>query len=200
MRLEYQGRQTSSCSSCWPTIALTMCRSLLLRHRWRIKTPEFTDPELASRVFLQQEDFTKVSSLEKAGVHRASICIILADTSRGRSDQDADARTILAALTVEKLKPNIYTCAELYNREFRSHLQMGKVNAFVVTGATQRLPSCSCGSEPQSGGQSTYRFADLPGRQSILPSTDHARVDRQVFPESFHSSEDDVRRYSGGRL
>ncbi len=35
---------------------------------------------------------------------------------------------------MEKLKPNIYTCAELYNCEFSSHLQMGKVNDFVVTG------------------------------------------------------------------
>ena len=66
-------------------------------------TPTFADPTLKSYVQFLNEDFTKVEALEKAGVHRASKCIILSDTGRGRKDRDADARTILAALTIEKL-------------------------------------------------------------------------------------------------
>jgi voltage-gated potassium channel len=58
----------------------------------------------------------------------------MADTRDGRSEQDADARTILAALTVEKLNPAVYTCAELMNRSYASHLKMGNVNDFVVSG------------------------------------------------------------------
>ena len=80
------------------------------------------------------EDFTRIAVLEKVGIHRAATCIILADTQGGRSDQDADARTILAALTVEKLNPGVYTCAELLNRSYGSHLQMGHVNDYVVSG------------------------------------------------------------------
>jgi voltage-gated potassium channel len=90
--------------------------------------------DLDANVSFYFDDFTRIAVLEKVGIHRASICIILADTQGGRSDQDADARTILAALTVEKLNPDVYTCAELLNRSYGSHLQMGRVNDYVVSG------------------------------------------------------------------
>ncbi|MEM7784338.1 MAG: potassium channel protein, partial [Planctomycetota bacterium] len=61
-------------------------------------------------------------------------CLVLTDTSGGRSEQDADARTILAALTVEKLNEDVHTCAELVNRSYATHLETGKVNEFVVSG------------------------------------------------------------------
>lgn len=90
--------------------------------------------DLDANVFFYFDDFTRISVLEKVGIHRAATCIILADTQGGRSDQDADARTILAALTVEKLNPDVYTCAELLNRSYGAHLQMGRVNDYVVSG------------------------------------------------------------------
>jgi voltage-gated potassium channel len=70
---------------------------------------------------------------EEPGIRRAKTCIILADKSHGRSEQDADARTILAALTVERINPAVYTCAELINREYGAHLEMGQVNDYVVS-------------------------------------------------------------------
>jgi voltage-gated potassium channel len=91
-------------------------------------------PDLDANVSFYFDDFTRITVLEKVGIHRAAICIILADTRGGRSDQDADARTILAALTVEKLNPDVYTCAELMNRSYGSHLQMGRVNDYVISG------------------------------------------------------------------
>ncbi|MFB8789020.1 MAG: ion transporter [Potamolinea sp.] len=93
----------------------------------------FTDAKLKEQIRLINDDFTKVSVLEKAGIRRAKTCIVLADKSHGRSEQDADARTILAALTVEKLNPTVYTCAELINREYGAHLEMGQVNDYVVS-------------------------------------------------------------------
>lgn len=95
--------------------------------------PNFTAPDLKSRLQFLNDDFTKVTALEKAGIRRAETCIILSDKSHGRSDQDADARTILAALTAEKLNPNVYTCAELLNREYGSHLELGHVNDYIVS-------------------------------------------------------------------
>jgi voltage-gated potassium channel len=95
--------------------------------------PSFIDTKLKEQVRLINDDFTKVSVLEKAGIRRAKTCIILADKSRGRSEQDADARTILAALTVERINPAVYTCAELINREYGSHLEMGRINDYVVS-------------------------------------------------------------------
>lgn len=96
--------------------------------------PPLLAPEIRKSVHFLNDDFTRIAALEQAGVHRAKTCIIMADTSDGRSEQDADARTILAALTVEKLNPAVYTCAELMNRSYASHLKMGHVNDFVVSG------------------------------------------------------------------
>jgi voltage-gated potassium channel len=89
--------------------------------------------ERLPNVFVIQDDFTRVSALERACIQDARICIVLADTTGGRSEQDADARTILASLTVEKLNPDVYTCAELFNRSYGTHLETGKVNEFVVS-------------------------------------------------------------------
>lgn len=92
------------------------------------------DGSLSRHLMFIDDDFTRVPALERAGIHAAKTCIILSDTSGGRSEQDADARTIMAALTVEKLSPAVYTCAELHNRVYGTHLELGHVNDYVVAG------------------------------------------------------------------
>ena len=86
-----------------------------------------------SNLMFVNDDFTRVSALTRAGIERAKTCIVLSDTTGGRSEQDADARTILAALTVEKINPDVYTCAELLNSSYATHLELGQVNDFVVS-------------------------------------------------------------------
>ena len=97
--------------------------------------PEFVEGDIQAlgSVMFVHDDFTRVSALRRAGIDRATTCLVLTDTSGGRSEQDADARTILAALTVEKMNPDVFTCAELVNRNYASHLKIGNVNDFVVT-------------------------------------------------------------------
>lgn len=92
-----------------------------------------TEVEMLPNVFVIHDDFTKISALRRAGINDARICIVLADKTGGRSEQDADARTILASLTVEKVNPDVYTCAELFNRSYGTHLEMGHVNEFVIS-------------------------------------------------------------------
>jgi len=104
---------------------------IVVIHKWDQDPPQVS-ASLQAQVRFLEDDFTRVPVLEKAGIHRATTCIILADTG-GRTEQDADARTILAALTVEKLNPDVYTCAELNNRDYASHLKMGHVNDYVVS-------------------------------------------------------------------
>lgn len=77
-------------------------------------------------------DYTRVDVLERAGIKTARAAILLADTQVQRSDQDRDARTVLAALTIEKLAPEIFTVAELTNRENESLLRMHGVEEIVV--------------------------------------------------------------------
>ena len=87
-----------------------------------------------SRISLLNEDFTSISALNKAGVERARLAVITSERNGTRSTQDVDARTILAALTIEKLNPKIHTSAEIYNEEFASHLKMGGVEDVVIQG------------------------------------------------------------------
>lgn len=86
------------------------------------------------RVSTIPHDFTQIETLKKAGIERARGAIILSENIDGRTTNDVDARTILAALTIEKLHPGIHTCAELYHREYADHLKMGGVEDVVIQG------------------------------------------------------------------
>lgn len=95
--------------------------------------PELAEVPYRHRVRLVREDFTRIEVLQKCSVGSASVALIVSDIAQGRTRQDADARTVMAALTIEKLNPDVYTCAELSNAMNESHLRMGKVNEVVIT-------------------------------------------------------------------
>jgi len=83
------------------------------------------------RLFHLNEDFTKFDILEEARASTARTAIVLADYSSRLSDQDRDARTVLAALTLEKLNPEIFTCAELLNEKNSTHLKLAGVEEVI---------------------------------------------------------------------
>lgn len=95
--------------------------------------PEMRGLPDVSRIRHVREDFTRAEVLSRANVQRAAVAVIVSDTAQGRSRQDADARTVLAALTIEKLNPKVYTCAELSNAVNEPHLRMGKVDQVIIT-------------------------------------------------------------------
>jgi voltage-gated potassium channel len=77
-------------------------------------------------------DYTTIDVLENVGIYYASRAILLADSTHPRSDQDRDARTVLAALTIEKLQPDIYTCAQLLDRKNNVQLRAAGVEDVIV--------------------------------------------------------------------
>ncbi|MBN9417592.1 MAG: ion transporter [Candidatus Eremiobacteraeota bacterium] len=87
---------------------------------------------LPDQVVCLREDFTRAEVLRKANVAQAAVALLFCDNSRG-SRQDADARTVLAALTIDKLNPKVHTCAELSNSGNEHHLSMAHVREVVVT-------------------------------------------------------------------
>lgn len=91
------------------------------------------DIPFPTRVRTIQDDFTRVDIMRKCKVDSCAVAVIVSDISGGRTRQDADARTVLAALTIEKLNPDVHTCAELSNAYSESHLRMGGVNEVIVT-------------------------------------------------------------------
>jgi voltage-gated potassium channel len=85
-------------------------------------------------VLILQEDFTHVEAMNKACIQKAKTAIILSEPSKNRTTHDIDARTLLAALTIEKLNPDVHTCAEIYHQEYVSHLKMGGVDDVIIHG------------------------------------------------------------------
>lgn len=98
----------------------------------RLETPPLDIP-FPTRVRTIKDDFTRVDVMQKCNIHACAVAVIVSDISGGRTRQDADARTVLAALTIEKLNPDVHTCAELSNAHSESHLRMGGVNEVIVT-------------------------------------------------------------------
>jgi voltage-gated potassium channel len=83
------------------------------------------------RLFHICEDFTKMDVLEAVGAKRARAAVVLADKGDNLKDQDRDARTVLAALTLEKLNPDIFTCAELLDEVNATHLRIAGVEEII---------------------------------------------------------------------
>jgi len=98
------------------------------------KKPDFTPAqELDPNILFQDGDYTNVELLKRVRVERATRAILLADKSNPqRNDQDRDARTILAALIIEKLNPGIFCCAELLSRENEPHLLLAGVEEVAI--------------------------------------------------------------------
>ncbi|MCA9572301.1 MAG: NAD-binding protein, partial [Myxococcales bacterium] len=87
------------------------------------------DPQ---RFFHLQGDWTRTDVLRRAQIAAARQAILLTDHTIHRSDQDRDARTVLAALTIEKMAPRIYTIAEVTSEDTATHLEHAHIEEVVV--------------------------------------------------------------------
>lgn len=116
--------------------------------------PEVGKLPIGPRVFLVRGDSTTPPVLEQARIAFAKRAIIVADSTRPRADQDRDARTVLAALMVERMNPKITTCAELLNRENEVHLRAAGVEEVITT--------------PEAGGQQLAMAALHPGLADVV--------------------------------
>jgi len=85
-----------------------------------------------ARVFFIQGDWTHPKVLTRCGAERAAIAVVLSDRTRELSDQDRDARTLLAALTLERINPSIFTCAELLNSQNEANLKLAGIDEVIA--------------------------------------------------------------------
>jgi len=85
-------------------------------------------------LFVIEGDYTKMSVLKEANIETAAISVLLADESKEvRSSQDRDARTVLAAMLIEKMNPKIFTTVQLLNRDNETSLRRAGVEEIIVT-------------------------------------------------------------------
>lgn len=91
-----------------------------------------TDAVRLERLYQYIGDYTRDTVLHEVQITRAQSVILMADDLVSRSNQDCDARTVLAALTIERLAPSIYTVAELHSRQSEELLRNSGVEDVVV--------------------------------------------------------------------
>ncbi|MDP2872222.1 MAG: NAD-binding protein [Bacillota bacterium] len=102
------------------------------------RTPVTLLADLPERPFEAEEFFFvrgkpyEEEALQKADIAHASSAIILSDVAEGTA---SDARTVLAALAVETLRPEIYTCVEAISARAVEHLQRAGVDEILPTNA-----------------------------------------------------------------
>jgi voltage-gated potassium channel len=125
----------------WNGSSVTLLRELLERQGTPVVVvTEVPPPELdlrkldahRHRLYLHVGDYTRLDVLEALAIRQASRVVLLADALVPRSPQDQDARTVLAALTIERMARGIYTVAELHNQDNEALLKLSGVEDVVV--------------------------------------------------------------------
>ncbi len=90
--------------------------------------------EFMPRVRVIHDDFTRSAVLKSAGIERARYAALFSDAGKeSRSQQDRDARSVLAALLIERMNPRIHTIVQLLNRENEVSLREGGVENVIVS-------------------------------------------------------------------
>lgn len=77
-------------------------------------------------------DHTKLDVLRRASPETAGKAVVMADALRDVPSEDRDARTVLSALTLERLNPKIQCTVELMDEANEPHLRIAGVEAIVM--------------------------------------------------------------------
>ncbi|MBQ7216768.1 MAG: NAD-binding protein [Synergistaceae bacterium] len=85
--------------------------------------------DLNSEIFFVQGNPSEQDSLRKGGIQNAKRAIILGDPDYGNDD----SHSILTALAVENLAPDIYTVMELHNPENEHYAKYAKVDDILYS-------------------------------------------------------------------
>ena len=79
-------------------------------------------------------DPTRAEDLRRASIEQARTAIVLADNSYPDIDaEDMDSRTLLAALAIEAMAPQVYTCVEVIRSENLEHFDHTNADEIVIS-------------------------------------------------------------------
>ncbi|MDD3719253.1 MAG: ion channel [Actinomycetota bacterium] len=85
------------------------------------------------KVFFMRGNPASENDLRRVNVAEARGVILLADESQGGSSRDVDARTVLTALTIHDINPEVNMTAEVLEPENTHHLQLAGVSEILDT-------------------------------------------------------------------
>jgi voltage-gated potassium channel len=80
-----------------------------------------------------QGELTDPLVLRRASIATAVRAFVLADATGSRSDQEIDARTVMALMNIENLAPNVYTYAELLDRQYVEYLRLAHCDEIILS-------------------------------------------------------------------
>jgi voltage-gated potassium channel len=78
-------------------------------------------------------DYIDEKVLGRANVKNAGTVLILADSSKNFSLQEVDSRTVMAAITIDSMNKDVYTCAELIDEKFVKYLKLANCDEIILT-------------------------------------------------------------------
>ena len=84
-------------------------------------------------VLFLRGDIVDPMAIQRANVGAAARVLVLADESLNRSDQEKDARTVMAVMTLKNLAPEVYTCAEVIDSKYDEHLKLAKCDEVILS-------------------------------------------------------------------
>lgn len=84
-------------------------------------------------VLFLRGDVVDPMAIQRANVATAARVLVLADESLARSDQEKDARTVMAVMTLKSLAPEVYTCAEVIDSKYDEHLKLAKCDEVILS-------------------------------------------------------------------
>jgi voltage-gated potassium channel len=93
--------------------------------------------------------------IQRANVAKAARVLVLADESLARSDQEKDARTVMAVMTLKNLAPEVYTCAEVIDSKYDEHLKLAKCDEVILSREYSRFLLVSANLSDLKGLQTT---------------------------------------------
>jgi voltage-gated potassium channel len=154
---------------------------------------------VAGRLFHVRADYTRFEVLESCGAQYADSALIFADRAAQLRDQDRDARTVLAALTLEKLNPNIYTCAELMDEQNGAHLKIAGVEEVVSHAALTAQVMARAALErfqeeeqPSIPAEIPIQVADMIRSKGVLLSLEDSLVGSSLAAVASHYRDNQV--------
>jgi voltage-gated potassium channel len=131
----------------WNRYALRFLQALFVRFEEKdipdIALVNEMTPEEYEQVkikFPQQEiryirgDATNESVLKRAHAQHAASCYLIPDESGGKDLLRSDDKTILSALAMKSVNPNIPITAQIVNEDNETHLQRAQVEEVLVNG------------------------------------------------------------------
>ncbi len=100
----------------------------------------FKADERFAKVNVLRGDYYTQAMLERAGVKQAKKVLILADWSGSvKSLTGIDANTVLTAMTINKIAPEVRVAAELLDLKFENYLKMAQCDEIIYSKEYSRI-------------------------------------------------------------